>query len=63
MFEHLFDTEIVSVAILVQVVGTGKWAQNTSRSGDQAWWIDKACGTSALIRPADLVNLEGLRTL
>ena len=24
---------------------------------------DKACGTGALIRPADLVNLEGLRTL
>ena len=33
----------------------------------RAWWIDNACGTGALIgaliRPADLVNLEGLRTL
>ena len=33
----------------------------------RAWWIDKACGTGALIgaliRPADLVNLEGLQTL
>ena len=38
-------------------------ALNTSRSGGRAWWIDKACGTDALIRPADLVNLEGLLTL
>ena len=33
----------------------------------RAWWIDNACGTGALIgaliKPADLVNLEGLRTL
>ena len=33
----------------------------------RAWWIDNACGTGALIgaliRPADLVSLEALRTL
>ena len=33
----------------------------------RAWWIDNACGTGALIgaliRPVDLVSLEGLRTL
>ena len=29
----------------------------------RTWWSDNACSTGALIRPADLVNLEGLRTL
>ena len=36
-------------------------APNTSRSGGRAWWSDKARGTGALIGPADLVNLEGLK--
>ena len=38
------------------LVGTGKWAPNTSRSGGRAWGIDKACGTAALIRLAALVH-------
>ena len=29
----------------------------------RAEWMDNACSTGALIRLADLVNLEGLRTL
>ena len=71
--EMIRDSGAVSVSVTMQ--GTGGywwvlamlWEVFEAHVVGRAWWIDNACGTGALIgaliRPADLVNLEGLRTL